>query len=39
LAEWNDRYNLGANTNAREIKRYFNSLKYQFTHKKGSSHV
>ena len=29
LAEWNYRYDLGANTNTREIKRYFNSLKYQ----------
>src|SRR5215469_8100348 len=28
LAEWNYRYDLGANTNTREIKRYFNSLKY-----------
>jgi putative transposase len=29
LAEWNDRYDLGANTDAGEIKRYFNSFKYE----------
>jgi len=29
LAEWNYRYDLGANTNASEIKRYFNSFKYE----------
>ena len=29
LAEWNDRYDLGANTKASEIKRYFNSFKYE----------
>ncbi len=29
LAEWNERYELGANTKASEIKRYFNPLKYE----------
>jgi len=29
LAEWNYRYDLGANHDAREIKRYFNSFKYE----------
>jgi len=29
LAEWNDRYDLGANPDAGEIKRYFNSFKYE----------
>jgi putative transposase len=29
LAEWNYRYDLGANTDAREIRRYFNSFKYE----------
>ena len=29
LAEWNYRYDLGANTDAHEIKRYFNSCKYE----------
>ena len=29
LAEWNYRYDLGANTDAREIKRYFDSFKYE----------
>jgi putative transposase len=29
LAEWNDRYELGANPDACEIKRYFNSFKYE----------
>src|SRR5439155_1477571 len=29
LEEWNYRYDLGANTDACEIKRYFNSFKYE----------
>ena len=29
LAEWNDRYDLGANPDAGEIKHYFNSFKYE----------
>ena len=29
LAEWNDRYELGAHPDAFEIKRYFNSFKYE----------
>jgi len=29
LAEWNDRFESGANTSASEIKRYFNSFKYE----------
>jgi len=29
LAEWNDRYDLDANPDAGEIKRYFNSFKYE----------
>ena len=29
LAEWNDRYEVGANPDACQIKRYFNSFKYE----------
>ena len=29
LAEWNDRYDLGAKPDAGEIKHYFNSFKYE----------